>query len=104
MLYATAVVHRAYEYTEKHQGYFSWAIAQALSGGAANAKGEVTLRGLVKYLEDNVPKLVALDYGTKVEQKPFAEIEGFRADELILSLASATGPVYVTRAANGAKP
>ncbi|HEU4834916.1 MAG TPA: caspase family protein, partial [Pyrinomonadaceae bacterium] len=43
VLYATAVGHRAYEYTEKHQGYFSWAIAQALSGGAANIKGEVTL-------------------------------------------------------------
>jgi len=97
VLYATAVGHRAYEYTEKHQGYFSWAIAQALSGGAANVKGEVTLRALVKYLEDNVPKLVALDYGTKVEQKPFAEIEGFRADELVLSLATATGAVTSTR-------
>jgi len=93
VLYATAVGHRAYEYTEKHQGYFSWAIAQALSGGAANVKGEVTLRALVKYLEDNVPKLVALDYGAKVVQKPFAEIEGFRADELILSLASASGAI-----------
>jgi len=97
VLYATAVGHRAYEYAEKHQGYFSWAIAQALSGGAANVKGEVTLRALVKYLEDNVPKLVALDYGTKVVQKPFAEIEGFRADELILSLASATAAITSMR-------
>lgn len=97
VLYATAVGHRAYEYTEKHQGYFSWAIAEALSGAAANIKGEVTLRALVKYLEDNVPKLVALDYGAKVIQKPFAEIEGFRADELILSLASATDAVTSTR-------
>src|SRR5215213_8528919 len=91
VLYATAVGHRAYEYTEKHQGYFSWAIARGLSGAAANIKGEVTLRALVKYLEDNVPKLVALDYGAKVIQKPFADIEGFRADELILSLAFAIG-------------
>ena len=87
VLYATAVGSRAYEYGEKHQGYFSWAIAQALSGAAANDRGEVTLRALVKYLEDKVPRLVALDYGAKVIQKPFAEIGGYRADELVLSIA-----------------
>ncbi|HVQ38801.1 MAG TPA: caspase family protein, partial [Pyrinomonadaceae bacterium] len=32
VLYATAPGFRAYEYAEKHQGYFSWAIAQALKG------------------------------------------------------------------------
>lgn len=85
VLYATAVGYRAYEYGEKRQGYFSWAIAQALSGAAANDRGEVTLRALVKYLEDKVPKLVALDYGAKVIQKPFAEIGGYRADELVLA-------------------
>jgi uncharacterized caspase-like protein len=89
VLYATAVGSRAYEYGEKHQGYFSWAIAQALSGAAANDRGEVTLRALVKYLEDRVPKLVALDYGAKVIQKPFAEIEGYRADELVLAVSTA---------------
>jgi hypothetical protein len=88
ILYATAVGYRAYEYGEKHQGYFSWAIAQALSGAAANDRGEVTLRALVKYLEDKVPRLVALDYGAKVIQKPFAEIEGYRADELVLAVAT----------------
>jgi len=86
VLYATAVGSRAYEYGEKRQGYFSWAITQALSGAAANERGEVTLRALVKYLEDRVPKLVALDYGPKVVQKPFADIEGYRADELVISL------------------
>ena len=88
VLYATAVGFRAYEYGEKHQGYFSWAIAQALKGAAANDRGEVTLRALVKYLEDTVPKLVALDYGSKAIQKPFADIEGYRADELVLAVAA----------------
>jgi hypothetical protein len=88
VLYATAVGYRAYEYGEKHQGYFSWSIAQALSGAAANDRGEVTLQALVKYLEDKVPKLVALDYGAKVIQKPFAEIEGYRADELVLAVST----------------
>jgi hypothetical protein len=87
VLYATSVGYRAYEYGEKQQGYFSWAIAQALSGAAANDRGEVTLRALVKYLEDKVPRLVALDYGAKVIQKPFAEIEGYRADELVLAVS-----------------
>jgi hypothetical protein len=88
VLYATARGSRAYEYAEKHQGYFSWAIAQALSGAAANDRGEVTLQALVKYLEDTVPKLVALDYGSKVIQKPFAEIGGYRADELVLAVST----------------
>jgi uncharacterized caspase-like protein len=87
VLYATAIGYRAYEYGEKHQGYFSWAVAQALRGGAANDRGEVTLQALVKYLQDTVPKLVAIEYGAKTIQKPFAEIAGYRADELVLSVA-----------------
>jgi hypothetical protein len=100
VLYATAVGYRAYEYGEKHQGYFSWAIAQALSGAAANDRGEVTLRALVKYLEDKVPRLVALDYGAKVIQKPFAEIEGYRADELVLAVST---PNKVNASSSGVK-
>lgn len=88
VLYATSVGFRAYEYGEKHQGYFTWAIVQALSGAAANAHGEVTLLALVKFLEDRVPRLVAIDYGAKVIQKPFADIEGYRADELVLAIAA----------------
>lgn len=101
VLYATAVGYRAYEYGEKHQGYFSWAIAEALSGAAANDRGEVTLRALVKYLEDKVPKLVALDYGAKVIQKPFAEIEGYRADELVLAVARASKVNTSSSSTNG---
>lgn len=113
VLYATAVGFRAYEYGEKHQGYFSWAIAQALRGAAANDRGEVTLQALVKYLEDTVPKLVALDYGSKVIQKPFAEIGGYRADELVLAVArpnrvnapgSSTGDAQVVSQIEGSGP
>jgi hypothetical protein len=90
VLYATALGDRAYEYGEKHRGYFSWAITQALSGAAANQRGEVTLASLVKYLEDTVPKLVALEYGAKTTQKPFAHIEGFRANELVVAISQST--------------
>ena len=58
-LYATRVGESAYEYfdepTREWRGYFGRATEEALSGEAANDKGEVTLASLVKYLEDRVP-------------------------------------------------
>jgi Caspase domain len=86
-LYATAVGQRAYEYKEKHQGYFTWELVQALKGGAANNKGEVTLAALVKYIQDRVPKHVLADLGAGKDQRPFAVIEGYRADELVIAIS-----------------
>jgi len=85
-LYATEVGHRAYEYKEKKQGYFTWAMVEALKGDAANEKGEVSLANLVKYLQERVPKRVLQDLGPGKDQKPFAVIEGYRADELIVAV------------------
>jgi len=90
-LYATEVGHRAYEYKEKKQGYFTWILVEALRGGAANAKGEVTLSGLVKYLQERVPKRVLQDLGPGKDQKPFAIVEGYRADELVLAVRDPKG-------------
>lgn len=87
-LYATAIGQRAYEYTEKKQGYFTWAIIEGLKGGAANDKGEVTLAALVKYVQDNVPKRIAIDLGATEQQKPFATIEGYRADDLVIAVSN----------------
>ncbi len=84
-LYATAVGHRAYEYTEKGQGYFTWALVEALKGGAADSRGEVTLASLLKYLQNQVPKRVGLDLGK--DQRPFAIIEGYKAEELVISVS-----------------
>jgi hypothetical protein len=88
-LYATEVGHRAYEYKEKKQGYFTWVLVEALRGGAANEKGEVTLAALVKYLQERVPKRVLQDLGPGKDQKPFAVVEGYRADELVISIRDA---------------
>ncbi len=88
-VYATGIGQRAYEYTEKKQGYFSWAVVEGLKGGAANDKGEVTLSQLVKYVQDAVPKRIAVDLGSTKQQKPFAVIEGYRADELVLAVTNA---------------
>jgi len=51
-LYATEIGQVAYEFKEKKQGYFTWALVEGLKGGAANEQGEITLAGLVKYLQD----------------------------------------------------
>ena len=88
-VYATGIGQRAYEYTEKKQGYFSWAVVEGLKGGAANDKGEVTLSQLVKYVQDAVPKRIAIDLGSTKQQKPFAVIEGYRADELVIAVTNA---------------
>jgi formylglycine-generating enzyme required for sulfatase activity len=92
-LYATSVGARAYEYVGKRQGYFTWAIVEALKGGAADAEGRVTLSRLVKYVEEVVPKRVAVDYGAGKQPKPFARIEGYRADELVVAVAAKAAPV-----------
>jgi hypothetical protein len=88
-LYATAVGQRAYEYKEKGHGYFTWALVEGLRGGAADARGEVTLAGLVKFVQDNVARRVALDLGPGREQRPFADVGGYRADELVVAVAPA---------------
>jgi tetratricopeptide (TPR) repeat protein len=87
-VYATGIGQRAYEYTEKKQGYFSWALVEGLKGAAANEKGEVTLSQLVKFVQDTVPKRLAIDLGSTKQQKPFAVIEGYRADELVVAVTN----------------
>ena len=98
ILYATRVGHRAYEYTEKRQGYFTWAIVEGLKGEAANEKGEVTLAGLVSYIQNTVPKRVGINLGIEKDQEPWTDIKGFKAEELVIAISprqpvvSASGP------------
>ncbi len=99
-LYATEVGHRAYEYKEKKQGYFTWVLVEGLKGGAANEKGEVTLAGLVKYLQERVPKRVLQDLGPGKDQKPFAVVEGYRADDLVISIRDAKAAAQQTNQAD----
>ncbi|MGI9067362.1 MAG: tetratricopeptide repeat protein [Pyrinomonadaceae bacterium] len=86
-LYATAVGQRAYGYGGKKQGYFTWALVEGLRGEAANEKGEVTLASLMKFVQETVPKYVQRDLGGKKQQVPFAVIEGYKADELVIATA-----------------
>lgn len=100
-IYATGVGQRAYEYTEKKQGYFTWAIVEALKGGGANSSGEVTLSELVKYVQDTVPKRIAIDLGSGKQQRPFATIEGYKAEELVLSAPGAASSNEAARVPSG---
>lgn len=96
-LYATKVGERAYEYKEKKQGYFSLALVEGLAGQAANEKGEVTLGKLISYLQKIVPRRTLQELGGGKQQQPYALIEGYKADELVISVvpvpASATSAV-----------
>jgi hypothetical protein len=86
-LYATEIGQVAYEYKERKQGYFTWALVEGLKGAAADENGEITLARLVKYLQESVPKRVRLELGEERKQKPFAVIEGYKADDLVISVA-----------------
>ena len=96
--YATEVGKRAYEYTEKRQGYFTWALVEGLKGEAANERGEVTLSRLIRHVQEAVPKRVLLDLGRNVSQKPFAVVEGYRADELVIAFTESRAPAISTDA------
>lgn len=90
-LYATSVGERAYEYAEKEEGYFTWAVVEGLKGAAANAKGEVTLYGLKRYVEEVVPREVRANL--KRLQQPFAIVEGYMGEDLVLAVAGEPPPV-----------
>ncbi|MFP5260547.1 MAG: caspase family protein [Blastocatellia bacterium] len=94
-LYATDVGYRAYEYKEKKQGYFTWALVEALSGAAANEKGEVTLSGVISFLQEAVPKRIRLDLGSGKVQKPYAVIQGYKASDLVLAKVAAAENVSI---------
>jgi len=88
VLYATAVGSRAYENSSGGYGFFTGALVDGLKGGAADAAGEVTLGSLVRFVQDTVPKRVQIELGETRRQRPFAEIRGYRADELVLAKLS----------------
>jgi hypothetical protein len=103
-LYATAIGQRAYEYTEKRQGYFTWAIVEGLKGGAANDHGEVTLASLLKFVQETVPKRIGIDLGAGKQQRPFAVVEGYRADELVIAVGGKGAPASAEEARTETAP
>jgi len=97
-VYATTVGQRAYEYTEKKLGYFTWAVVEGLKGSASNDRGEVTLSDLVRFVQDTVPKRIAIDLGSGKQQRPFATIEGYKAEDLVLAAPGVRSTTEATAA------
>jgi hypothetical protein len=92
-LYAAAVGERAYEDRARSQGYFSEAVVEGLSGLAANHNGEVTLDSLVRYVTATVAKRTTLQFGAAKQQRPFSVVEGYRASDLVISVAGKGGTI-----------
>ena len=96
-LYATGLGQVAYENRVRKRGYFSSALVEGLSGMAAHPNGDVTLSGLLEYVQKRVPQMVAKDMGSDKNQLPFAVVEGYQAERLVLAstgvgAAAASGP------------
>jgi hypothetical protein len=93
VIYATDVGYRAWVDPRRQLGYFTEVLADGLDGKAADRSGNVTLSGIVAYLQDTVPALVSHDLAQ--HQKPTSDISGYKANELVLSTASPTVPLSV---------
>lgn len=89
-LYATGVGEQAWESQEQHRGFFLGAVSDGVKGAAANPAGEVTLGGLIRYVEGKVPEQARKE---GKEQKPFHDVGGgYKADELVIALAPVAAP------------
>ena len=86
VLHSASMGHHGFDYVEKNQGYFTWEFVEGLKGAAANKNGDVTLRGLLDYVEERVPMRVRLNKNE--EQKPWSLVEGYKADEVVIARAS----------------
>ena len=96
-LYACNVGERAYEWSEKGHGVFSYYLLEGLNGQAANSQGQVTVTGLAEYTQSKVVDW-AKTYRNK-KQTPWLDQSG--GAKLVLAegvsqLAEATIPTKVT--------
>jgi caspase domain-containing protein/WG repeat protein len=100
-IFATSLGDRAFEFfderTQQHRGYFSYAIERGLSGEAADSSGEVTLAGLIRYLEKTVRQRVYVEKNQR--QVPYPLTEGYRSGDLVLALARNPRPARPAAAA-----
>lgn len=84
ILYATESGKTAYENAESRHGYLTSAVVRALEGGAANNDGNITLAGLIRYVQDMVPKTTEKEMGK--QQRPFYSMEGYKPEDLVIAV------------------
>jgi uncharacterized caspase-like protein len=73
-LYACSVGERAYEWSDKEHGVFSYYLLQGLRGRAVNDKGQVTITDLANYTQQQVVDW-AQTYRGK-QQTPWLSLQG----------------------------
>ena len=84
-LYAAAPDERAYEHPSNGSGYFAAVLVEGLKGGAADARGRITLGALDRYVRGLVPKRVMGELGARAVQRPFSEIAGYVSEEVVIA-------------------
>jgi hypothetical protein len=80
-IFSTSPGEESFQYQEMEMGYFSWVLDQALSG--VYDQGQLTLKDLIRRLEDEIPRLVKL-YSPGRVQEPDPQTGGYKADQLVL--------------------
>ena len=73
-LYACNVGERAYEWSEKGHGVFSYYLLEGLNGQAANSQGQVTVTGLAEYTQSKVVDWAETNRNKK--QTPWLSLQG----------------------------
>ena len=73
-LYACSIGERAYEWSQRGHGVFSYYLLEGLEGGAANNQGEVTVNSLAEYTQSKVVDWTK-DYRDR-KQTPWLSLEG----------------------------
>jgi hypothetical protein len=61
-------------------------LVEGIKGAAVNERGEVTLGQLLRYVQETVPQYVKRDLGADRQQRPFAKVEGYKAEDLVISV------------------
>lgn len=89
-IFSTGLGGESYQFQDEKMGYFSWVLDQALSGAAREAydtNGQLTLGGLIRFLQKRTPELVKLHNPWR-EQVPHAQVDGYLADQVVLAVST----------------
>ena len=90
-LFACSPGECSFEWIDKNRGYFAYFLEQGLRGEAVDARGNVTLGSLAKYVRSQVIATTTLNEGTA--QSPIPELIGPDAQDFVLARGTAPAPV-----------
>ena len=73
----------SYEWSEQRRGYFAYFLEKGLRGEATDARGNVTIGGLSKFVRERVIAATTKNEGTP--QSPMPELSGPDAQDFVLA-------------------